>query len=97
VSEAESPADAGGESHSLPEPTLQTHLFHLASQVSMALGEIENPVTKTREADLPTARFLIDTIAMIDAKTAGNRTPEEDEYVSGVLTNLRMAYVNKAK
>ena len=76
---------------------LQTHLFHLASQVSMALGEIENPVTKKREVDLPTARFLIDTIAMIDEKTAGNRTPEEDEYVSGVLTNLRMAYVNKAK
>jgi hypothetical protein len=97
VSDAETEADAGGEERRMPDATLQTHLFHLASQVSMALGEIENPVTKKREVDLPTARFLIDTIAMIGEKTAGNRTPDEDEYVAGVLTNLRMAYVNKAK
>lgn len=93
------PGPAAGEpahEHELPEPSLQLHVFHLASQVTMALGEIENPLTKTREVDLPTARFLIDLIAMLQAKTEGNRTEEEDAYLAGVLTNLRMAYVRKA-
>ena len=87
---------AGGE-RKLPEPSLVLHVFHLASQVGMALGETENPVTKAREKDLPTARFLIDTIAMLEEKTRGNRTTDEDEYLSGVLTNLRMAFVAKSK
>ena len=80
----------------LPPPTLQMHLFHLASQVSMALGELENPVTKDKSVDLRAAHYLIDTLAMLDEKTRGNRTPDEDRYVTGVLTNLRMAYVNKS-
>ncbi len=88
---------AGEGGRALPEPTLIVHVFHLASQVGMALGETENPMTGRRETDLRAARFLIDTIAMLDAKTAGNRTPEEDEYLKGVLTNLRLAWVRKAE
>ncbi|MCB9898146.1 MAG: DUF1844 domain-containing protein [Planctomycetes bacterium] len=79
----------------LPKPDLLRHLFELAQQVSIALGDTENPLTRKREANLPVARYLIDTIAMLDEKTAGNRTDEEDQYLSGVLTNLRMAYVQK--
>jgi len=81
----------------LPEPTLIVHVFHLASQVGMALGETENPLTGKRDTDLRAARFLIDTLAMLEEKTRGNRTAEEDEYVAGVLTNLRMAYVRKSE
>ncbi len=88
------PADDG--EHALPDPTLQMHVFHLASQVSMALGEMENPLTREKQVDLTAARFLIDTIGMLETKTAGNRTDEEEEYVSGVLANLRMAFVRKS-
>ena len=79
----------------LPEPSLIVHVFHLAAQVGMALGEQENPISGKRETDLRAARFLIDTIAMLEQKTRGNRTPEEDEYLGGVLANLRMAFVRK--
>jgi hypothetical protein len=79
----------------LPEPSLIVHVFHLAAQVGMALGEQENPLTGKKETDLRAARFLIDTIAMLDQKTKGNRTAEEDEYLGGVLANLRMAFVRK--
>jgi hypothetical protein len=82
--------------HALPEPTLTVHVFHLASQVAMALGEVEHPLSGKRETDLRAAHFMIDTIAMLEEKTRGNRTPEEDEYLSGVLGNLRMAYVSKS-
>ncbi|MHC5211991.1 MAG: DUF1844 domain-containing protein [Planctomycetota bacterium] len=96
-SAGESEGGAAGEhEHALPEPSLTVHVFHLASQVAVALGEAENPVTGQREPDLRAAQFLIDLIAMLDEKTRGNRTPEEDEYLAGVLTNLRMAYVSKS-
>ena len=88
--------DAGAGDAGIPEASLQIHVFHLASQVGMALGETENPLTGKREKDLRTARFLIDVIAMLEDKTRGNRTTEEDEYLTGVLTNLRMAYVSKS-
>jgi hypothetical protein len=91
----EQPEESGSE-HALPEASLTLHVFHMASQVGMALGETENPLTGQREKDLPTARFLIDTIAMLEEKTRGNRTKEEDEYITGVLTNLRMAYVARS-
>jgi hypothetical protein len=87
-------AAVGG--RTMPEPSFQLHVFHLASQVSMALGDIENPLSGKREKDLPTARFLIDLLAMLEQKTAGNRTTEEDAYLRGVLTNLRMAYVARS-
>lgn len=90
---AEQAGDTG--ERQLPEPTLIVHVFHLAAQVGMALGETENPVTGTKATDLRAARFLIDTLAMIEVKTRGNRDADEDEYLSGVLANLRMAYVRK--
>jgi len=80
----------------LPAPTLTVHVFHLATQVGMALGETENPLTRERATDLRAARFLIDTLAMLEEKTRGNRTAEEDEYVSGVLASVRMAFVRKS-
>jgi hypothetical protein len=98
VSEGDLPsASPTGEADAptLPAPTLIVHVFHLASQVGMALGETENPLTHRRETDLRAARFLIDTLAMLEEKTRGNRTAEEEAYVAGVLTNLRMAYVRK--
>jgi hypothetical protein len=88
--------DGDDAAHALPEPTLTVHVFQLASQVAMALGEVEHPLSGRRETDLRAAHFLIDTIAMLEEKTRGNRTPEEDEYLSGVLGNLRMAYVSKS-
>ena len=89
-------AEAGAQpERELPEPTLIVHVFHLAAQVGMALGEQENPVTGRKETDLRAARFLIDTLSMLELKTRGNRTEEEDEYVAGVLANLRMAFVRK--
>jgi hypothetical protein len=92
---SDSDVEPAAGSRELPEPSLIVHVFHLAAQVGMALGEQENPVTGKKETDLRAARFLIDTIAMLDEKTKGNRTADEDEYLGGVLANLRMAFVRK--
>lgn len=80
-----------------PEPTLLRHLFDMAQQAAIALGEIENPITNKREKNLPAARYIIDTIAMLEEKTRGNRSDEEESYITGVLSNLKMAFVNRSK
>lgn len=81
----------------LPQVTFLRHVFELAQQTAIALGEAENPITKTREANLPAARYIIDTLAMLQEKTEGQRTDEEEQYLVGVLSNLRMSFVNKSK
>jgi hypothetical protein len=43
-----------------------------------------------------TARHIIDTISMLEAKTKGNLTDEEHQFLQTTLTELRMAYVRVA-
>lgn len=51
---------------------------------------------KQLETAQVTARHIIDTIAMLEAKTAGNLTDEEHQFLQTTLTELRMAYVRVA-
>ncbi len=80
-----------------PEATLTRHLFDMAQQVTIALGEVENPITKTRESNLPAARYLIDMLTVIEEKTRGQRNEEEETYLTQLLPVLKMGYVNKTK
>jgi hypothetical protein len=80
-----------------PEASLTQHLFDLAQQVTIALGETENPITKNRDANLPAARYLIDIITLLEEKTRGQRTEEEETYFSQLLPALKIGYVNKSK
>jgi hypothetical protein len=81
----------------LAEPTMQAFMAGLYTQTLMALGELKNPITGEQKTSIGEAAFLIDTIAMLQKKTEGNLTPEENSYVQNVLTDLRMRYVNAAK
>ncbi len=89
--------DGADQTNEFPEANLTRHVFDLAQQVAIALGEVENPLTNKREQNLPAASYVIDILAMLEEKTRGNRTDEEEQFVSGVLSNLRMAFVAKSK
>ena len=78
-----------------PQASLGQHLFDLAQQVAIALGEAPSPLDGSKAENLPAARYLIDVIAMLEAKTQGNRTQDEDTAIAGILANLKMAYVKK--
>ncbi|MCD6134379.1 MAG: DUF1844 domain-containing protein [Candidatus Omnitrophica bacterium] len=65
----------------------------LAMQAMISMGKLENPVTKKIEADLEQARFLIDTLGVLEEKTKGNLTSEESHFLEESLFNLRMNYV----
>lgn len=69
----------------------------LGMQTLIALGELENPITKKKEPDLNQARYLIDIIQMLQEKTAANVTNEEKQMLENLLYQLRMLYVERAK
>lgn len=77
----------------LPEASLTALVSMLASQVMVALGFVPHPLTGKPERSLLEAKYLIDLITMLEAKTQGNRTPQEISILSSVLHELRMAYV----
>lgn len=67
-----------------------------ASLAMMFLGQIANPETGQPMLDLEGARLIIDQLEMIQAKTRGNLSPNEEEMLKESLTNLHMAFVQQA-
>ena len=65
-----------------------------AVQTLVHLGKMSNPITNETKVDLPNAKYSIDILAIIKDKTKGNLTPEEDEYLSNMLRDMRMEYVS---
>jgi hypothetical protein len=66
-------------------------LVSLAAQAGAALQ-----AEKAEEA-LPAARYLISVLEMLEDKSRGRRTPEEDEILTTLLYELRMAYVGRTR
>jgi len=80
----------------LPEPSLQVLVSTYATQAAVALGQIENPVTKQREEDLVQAKFAIDLLQVLEEKTKGNLTDEEQQFLKDCLYQLRMVFIDKS-
>ncbi|MBD3378942.1 MAG: DUF1844 domain-containing protein [Candidatus Omnitrophica bacterium] len=74
--------------------TFTGFLSGIAAEGMMALGMIENPVTKKTEKNLGHAGSVVDLLEVIKLKTQGNRTREEDKLLDDILHQLRMAYVS---
>ncbi len=77
----------------LPEITFSNLIFSFSTSALIQLGEIEDPVTKKRDKNLPLAKQTIDLIGMLKEKTKGNLTPEEERLIDNILFDLRMRYV----
>jgi len=96
--EEAAPAEGGAEprERELPAPDFQTFLAGLYTQTLIALGAVQNPMSKKTEKSLPEASFLIDTIDMLRLKTQGNLSAEEESYLNALLHDLRIRYVGAA-
>ncbi len=81
----------------LPPVGFAVFISSLGMQALMSLGEIENPVTGKVEKDLAAAKYLIDTIGMLEEKTRGNLSESEKQTIEHMLYELRTKYVGAAK
>jgi hypothetical protein len=77
----------------MPPASLPVLLTTLATQAMVALGQIAHPLTGKAEIDLVEARHFIDTLEMLEQKTAGNRTQQESLLLESLLHELRLAYI----
>jgi len=72
-------------------------LTSLGYQTLMHLGEVPHPETQERHLDLDAARETIDLLIMLESKTKGNLTQEEEKLLKGLLQELQMKFVAKAQ
>ncbi len=79
----------------LPEVNFSTFIFSLSSSALAHLGEIPDPMTGQRKVDLALARQTIDILGMLEEKTKGNLTSEEESLLKSVLYDLRLKFVKK--
>ncbi len=74
-------------SNSAPDKIdLTTFFLSIASAAYMGLDE-----------NLPLAKQNIDLLELMQEKTKGNRTHEEDQLIARLLFELRLQFVEKAK
>ncbi len=83
------------------EELISTHFNNLVvQQANMALiflGRVPHPETKERAVDLETARYFVDQLEMLEAKTKGNLSKDEEKLLKDGLTTVRMAFVQAAE
>jgi len=69
--------------------------FHAAAWQQM--GKVVSVITGKVERDLNMARHSVDMLGMLEEKTKGNLTEDEEKYLKHTLYELRMNYLEEMK
>jgi len=79
----------------LPEINFATFIFSLNSSVLVHLGIIDDPASGQKVKNLALAKQTIDILGLLEEKTKGNLTPDEESMLKNMLYDLRMIYVKE--
>lgn len=82
-------------SFTLPKIDFATFILSINSSALVQLGLIEDPVSGEKTKNLALAKQTIDLVAMLEEKTRGNLTGDEENILKGILYELRMLYVKE--
>jgi hypothetical protein len=78
-----------------PEINFATFVASLNASALLQLGAIEDPSSGTKNKNLPMAKQTIDILNMLQEKTTGNLTEEEENLLKNILYDLRIMYVKE--
>jgi len=92
---APSQASPSQEAHGLPV-TFASFVISLGSSSMMLMGEQLDPRQEAMPVNLPQAKEIIDLLSVLEEKTKGNLTSEEQTVLRDMLYALRMKYVTLA-
>lgn len=81
---------------SAPPLTFSTFIFSLGTSALMLMGESLSQEQGPTTVNLPQAKEIIEILAMLETKTQGNLTSEEQTVLREMLYTLRMKYVDAA-
>jgi hypothetical protein len=76
-----------------PGANFETLISTMIHQALFALGAIPDPRTGQRQVHLELARLQIDMLTVIEDKTKGNLTKEEEELLKTATYELRTRYI----
>lgn len=82
---------------SFPKIDLTTFFLSISSAAFMGLGVRPPGESPEEKVDLELARHNIDLLELMQEKTRGNRTPEEDRLIEQLLFETRMRFVEVQK
>jgi hypothetical protein len=80
-----------------PEAKFTILVSSIATQALVGLGLFEHPITKKKEVELDSAKYSIDLLQTLADKTKGNLSEDENRYLSGILHDLRMRFVDAGR
>lgn len=69
----------------------------LIAQAYMSLGMLRNPYQPQSKVDAGAARQMIEILTLLQEKTEGNLTADEDDFLSTHLGELKLAFVQRTK
>ncbi|MEX2219272.1 MAG: DUF1844 domain-containing protein [Phycisphaerales bacterium] len=90
-------AGLGPEEHEIPKASFEELVRMLATQALLYLGAFPDPETGRRLVSLELAQFNIDMLSMLEEKTRGNLNEAEQQFITRMLAELRMQYVEISK
>lgn len=83
----------GPDSARLPEASFLSLVNMLGVEAAMHLGLIQTPGEEPLPVDTEAARHLLDMLGILQTKTRGNLSAEEDKLFENMLADLRMQFV----
>ena len=81
----------------LPQGNFAALISMLTTQTLFALGLLHIKGQEKKEPDLELAKYNIDMLEVLQEKTKGNLTQEEETVLANTLGELRMGYVKIAE
>ena len=93
---APEPPEATPEGEGAPEARFDLFISGLAMETLIALGDMPHPTTRKQTVNLTHAKYLVDLLGILEEKTKGNVSVDEERLLKDTLYQLRMRYLAKA-
>jgi hypothetical protein len=81
----------------IPSVGFHTLVQTFGLQALMFCGRIPNPMTGKAERDLDMAQVQISFLEVLEEKTKGNLSEDEEKTLGSYLHEVRMAYIEAAR
>ena len=94
-SESEAAQEQERTDYQLPKINFATFIFSLNHSVMVHLGVMDDPTTGKKARNIPIAKQTIDILGMLEEKTQGNLTEDEEKMLKSILYDLRMIYIKE--
>ena len=94
-SESEAAQEQERTDYQLPKINFATFIFSLNHSLLVHLGVMDDPTTGKKVRNIPIAKQTIDILGMLEEKTQGNLTEDEEKMLKSILYDLRMIYIKE--